>query len=567
MPSVVQVNNFQRLLGQLARGASRAVNAGWHGDPDHYARIVDPYLAASAQVSAHWYHSLAPNVPFAAAPGPLPPPDALAKNAAYALGTADPNGTLAGTTERHVYATSGATIVHNADRENVRYARYASASACAFCRVLATRNTLYTSATAAVSVVGKNGRPRGTRAIGSLYHDRCHCIAVPVRPGDDYQPPDYVAQWEKDYQAARDDPDTKGFDDIVNHMRRTQYARDKSPFKELWQEKERSPFEALSQEPAPAPVTTKPPELSLRRAPDDVFDQDDLDAVNPGYASGKSESRNNCTRCATAVELRHRGYDVTANPKPDDVNDNDLANVLNKWTSPDGSVAGTYNARGTRPPRPGETLGMGAGNRVFHTLPKGSGRANKERIDAGVKEWGKDSRGYVVVMWKGRKTSHIFNVENRDGTIVYTDGQNGKDDASDYFNRASPGADSVYVVRTDDLTPRENVTDWVRSRTDAEVAAGEAASAAKKRVAAGPQPHDVRDAAEARGYGVDTGKMGHFARGALEAQKGTAQIPSDYSADPDVAEAYMKGIFWYRRWRDTEAARQAALARAKVEAK
>jgi hypothetical protein len=236
MPTVHEVANFQRLLGHLARLAIRAVAAGWHGDPAAYARLVDPFLAASAQLSAHWYHSLAPTVPFAAAPGPLPPPEALQQNADYALSTPDPVGTLGGTTERHVFATSGLTVAANADREGVRYARYASANACAFCRILATRKAVYTSEAAATRVGGRGGRPRGSRAIGDSYHDNCHCIAVPVRPGEGYQPPDYVDQWQRDYEAARLDPDVHTFDETVNHMRRTQYARDTSPSKTLSQE-------------------------------------------------------------------------------------------------------------------------------------------------------------------------------------------------------------------------------------------------------------------------------------------------------------------------------------------
>ena len=257
MPTVLEVANFQGLLGQIARLASRAVTTGWHGDPAAYARLIGPFLAASAQISAHWYHSLAPDVPFAAAPGPLPPPEQLQANADYALTTADPSGALSGTTERHVFTTSGETVAANADREHVRYARYASANACAFCRVLATRGPVYTSEAAATRVSGgRGGRPRGSRAIGDSYHDNCHCVAVPVRPGDNYQPPDYVDQWQRDYVAARLDPDVHTFNDVVNHMRRTQYARDTSPFKELSQTKQESPFGTLTQTaPTESPFT------------------------------------------------------------------------------------------------------------------------------------------------------------------------------------------------------------------------------------------------------------------------------------------------------------------------
>jgi hypothetical protein len=252
MPTAGQVANFQGLLGRIARHAGAAVAAMFAtGDVHNYPKIVDPYLAASAQVSAAWYHSLAPEIPFAAEPGPLPPPEALLNNVDYAMTTAEPAHTLQGSTDRHVFETSGLTVAHNADREGVKYARYASANACAFCRILATRKAVYTSEAAATRVGGgRGGHPRGSRAIGSSYHDNCHCIAVPVRPGDDYHPPDYVDQWQQDYEAARRDSDVHTFDDIVNHMRRTQYARDTSPFKGLSQEP--TPSGWLSQEPTPS---------------------------------------------------------------------------------------------------------------------------------------------------------------------------------------------------------------------------------------------------------------------------------------------------------------------------
>jgi hypothetical protein len=234
MPTVAEVAAFQHLLSRLTAGAVRAVERMLgmtppERVPDAYPAIVDPYLAASAQVSAHWYHSLGGATPFAAQPGPLPPPEQLAQNAHYALSTGNPFGALSMATDRHVFQTSGATIVHNADREHVGYARYASATACSFCRVLATRTKLYTSEAAATHVVGRAGRTRGPRKIGDLYHDNCHCVAVPIRPGDDYQPPDYVKGWQDDYENALRDDDVHSFDEIVNHMRRTEYARQHEP--------------------------------------------------------------------------------------------------------------------------------------------------------------------------------------------------------------------------------------------------------------------------------------------------------------------------------------------------
>jgi hypothetical protein len=116
--------------------------------------------------------------------------------------------------------------IHNWDRENVRYARQASEDACAFCRVLATGLTatshLYHSAESATEVTEHSA----SRDIGQPYHTNCRCQAVPVGPGEDYWPPNYVEQWQADYDAARDDPDVDDFDDLVNYLRRLEYARE-----------------------------------------------------------------------------------------------------------------------------------------------------------------------------------------------------------------------------------------------------------------------------------------------------------------------------------------------------
>lgn len=138
-----------------------------------------------------------------------------------------------------------------------RWARHAAANACGFCKMLATRGAVYrsrgvvydedagvhrtvvagrgasltaadrraiasgqetaenalarreryTSARRAAQqgkAVGdlRTGRLRGSRSHADRYHDNCHCVAVPVRPGGSYEPPDYVEQWENDYIAA-----------------------------------------------------------------------------------------------------------------------------------------------------------------------------------------------------------------------------------------------------------------------------------------------------------------------------------------------------------------------------
>lgn len=227
MATLGQVQDFQHTLANLADRAVDAVRRVWDGAAESYPALVDPFLAAAAQLSAHWYHSLAPDVPFASAPAPLPVPGKLEANARWTLtpnddagGLSVDDGRLEATTHRNVFNASRDTIKYNADREHVRYARYASANACPFCRILATKTQLYESAESATRVIGRGGRARGTRKVGDTYHDNCHCIAVPVRPGETYTPPEYVDGWLKEYNAARKalGPGAS-MDDICAYMR------------------------------------------------------------------------------------------------------------------------------------------------------------------------------------------------------------------------------------------------------------------------------------------------------------------------------------------------------------
>lgn len=102
-----------------------------------------------------------------------------------------------------------------ADPQILGYRRHASANACAFCAMLATR-TDYVSERSATRVGGRGkvssgvgaGRraggvkARGKRALGSKFHDDCHCIAVPIWSDEDYDEPDYVKTWRDAYEDA-----------------------------------------------------------------------------------------------------------------------------------------------------------------------------------------------------------------------------------------------------------------------------------------------------------------------------------------------------------------------------
>lgn len=184
--------------------------------------IVGQHAQAAATVAAQWYDELAPDKPFQATPAVDVPAEQIAKTIGWALnapGDAPPLDRLAGSAKRMVYNAARDTITENAAAEGVRWARYAQPDACAFCRVLATRSgdNLYTSEHSAQFVVGRGGKPRGSRKLGEKYHSHCRCLPYAIRVGD-FEPPDYTQKWQKQYEDARTAVGGN-FKDILAHMR------------------------------------------------------------------------------------------------------------------------------------------------------------------------------------------------------------------------------------------------------------------------------------------------------------------------------------------------------------
>lgn len=208
--------------------------------------VVDPYLAAAGDITADWYEAQAPDLNYVARPAALVDEGQLQATARWAAGTVltkspvSPLDLLAGSMQRALFNESRETIVENAEVEpGARWARHASANACEFCRMVATRGAVYTSESAASRVGGRGvdestnigrrrgGQARGIRArgnqsIGDKYHDHCHCIAVPVRPGQSYNPPSYVEEWEAEYTLARQAADGVDAKSILSAWRKLQ---------------------------------------------------------------------------------------------------------------------------------------------------------------------------------------------------------------------------------------------------------------------------------------------------------------------------------------------------------
>lgn len=194
--------------------------------------LVNPYASAAAKLTATWYDQLVPDSSYRAVTAPLPPEEVLRASARWvvtplfgptdAAQTDAPLERWAGSMQRHVFDASRETVTLNAAAEpGTRYVRYASATACAFCRMLAIRTQgYYLSEHSARYVVGSGGRPRGTQALGEKYHDHCKCIAVAVRAGTEWDPPDYVNRWMQEYEDARKSASSVSTKDIVSEMRK-----------------------------------------------------------------------------------------------------------------------------------------------------------------------------------------------------------------------------------------------------------------------------------------------------------------------------------------------------------
>jgi len=213
-----------------------------------FPEIIAPHAETAAEFTAAWYESLAPHLRYDAFPVVNLPAERMLGSLDWAFdapGEATPLERITGSSQRMIFDASRDTVIENLTLEygadesqpaGTRWARYASANACSFCRLLATRGAEYRSAESAVSVVGRGtqltnadrrqvaqgvatadellalreqrrggrrGALRGGRKHGDKYHDNCRCVAVPVRPGETYTPPPYVRRWEQEYERAR----------------------------------------------------------------------------------------------------------------------------------------------------------------------------------------------------------------------------------------------------------------------------------------------------------------------------------------------------------------------------
>ena len=137
------------------------------------------------------------------------------------------------------------------------------------------------------------------------------------------------------------------------------------------------------------------------------------------------EYKLNCQRCVQTYELRRRGYDVIARPKPKTHN-------TVTWGSECFIPKGKYNH-----------------SREAYTLGQTEAAIKKE-----LKNAPDGARYSIYVKWKRNYGggAHVFIAEKTDGVIHYVDPQAGKMDVSDYFSKGSSGKFGFFRLDNKNLT-------------------------------------------------------------------------------------------------------------------
>lgn len=215
-------------VGELSPARQRAVIL------EAFPELFDPYAVASSEVSASFYEEVrdAAGVSGAFAADTLDGVESQRWRALAGFGTApavfEQGGSLlaysllSGGLTKVLTEAAADTIVGNAaaDPLPVGFQRVPAPGCCAFCGMLASRGSMYSSKRAAESVVGRGvpvesttgrrggqGRglkPRGSRKLGEEFHDHCKCRGVPVFADNYVEMQSDAKRYFKSYETARD---------------------------------------------------------------------------------------------------------------------------------------------------------------------------------------------------------------------------------------------------------------------------------------------------------------------------------------------------------------------------
>ena len=212
---------------------------------------------------------------------------------------------------------------------------------------------------------------------------------------------DINAMWRIDYAANRE---------RINAQKRAAYAARKA----LTSDENGSILDIVEQ----AVGAKKGPKISLLSA---------VSGTNPNYAVGTPYAVN-CQRCVQAYELRRRGYDVIAKPKPKTRNTIDWGSEC--FVQPGENAYKAYQMRQTE----------SAVKQTIESAPNGA-------------------RFSVYVQWSRKygNGAHVFIAEKLNDTVHYFDPQTGNMDVSDYFSCGSKGLFGYFRLDDKKLTTEESI--------------------------------------------------------------------------------------------------------------
>jgi len=214
------------LLDQIDRLAQRDLNNLWRAAEllatneffDYvlagFPEIALNYHQVAAQAAANWFEESDPDSGFVARVAEPPPVGRLETTTRWALGGDGADRALSrmnGALQRATFDGARDTVFDNIEATGSRWIRVARPTACAFCRLLATRTgeSAYTSRESAMNVVGRRGGRRGSRRVGEKFHDHCYCQPVEIRANQELsevlseEDANRVQQWNDDYLKAR----------------------------------------------------------------------------------------------------------------------------------------------------------------------------------------------------------------------------------------------------------------------------------------------------------------------------------------------------------------------------
>lgn len=367
---------------------------------------------------------------------------------------------ILGSAQRLITQVGRDTLLDGASRDKHKplFARVPKGkTTCAFCLILASRGAVYSS---------KND----AGGFGHAYHDRCDCAPTPIWSDGDY-PRGYNPDALEELYLNVHEPGMTLEETVAkyaekygnggSHIAITAAGKKyRAPAKRA-SRKVVVPEFARNKNLPPAPVQKVIADVPRRNivpekkdritgkvipVPVDSPKLDGLPSFKPGYKYDSKvvapyvnpnskkgrEWQVNCSRTSAVMELRRRGYDVTAGPRPASVKDNDIDNIASMWRTENHET------------------------RQFSFL-------KREDAIREMQKAGEGSRFFVANNWE-TGGGHIWNAEVIKGKVKHFEGQMPNQYPDEYLERSR---DKIWILRVDDMQPIDKLVDndWVRPVT------------------------------------------------------------------------------------------------------